>query len=375
MKREFWLAVVCMGALGPPIAFGQRYARSGESLLSRPSDRSASVYIGGDYTRTSRTESLLATRRDVALLSQDRFEYARRQQRGVRGRTLPVSAVGLSMELGGPRGLPLSNFSQRTGELALISGLSGATDFRLPPPGVGAGGLPTLNAHLYTPRPPRTEFEEFFGLNPGWRPIVSDSRPFTSVATELERQTKERVDRSREAAKALWTAATVERRDPQTGRYPTCADCDVLLSGAAKEFQTVRDLDESDARALVFLTHIALEQDCPSLAGTYLIEAFQRDPTMLQGPPDELARAFGDYDDGRNQSLVLDSQLYRYKDTGLTNPGSVAAQLISAYCAWRLGDASQTRAFADQAVELARQNPESTEFELGFAAALQAALR
>lgn len=372
MRREFWLAVVCLAVASLPQAAGQ-FAGALESLISRPSERSASVYIGGDYTRTSRAEGLLATRRDVALLDQDQFEYSRTRRGHYRGRVLPISEVGLSSELSGPAGWPTSVFADRTGDLALVSGLQAATNFRLPLPGVGAGGLPALNAHIYTPHPPQTEFERFFGLVPAQPPAASSRRPFTSIAAELERQTQERVARAREAGLALLKAATVESRDPQTGRYPNCVECDAKLWRAARTLALVRDLDDADALPLILLTHIALEQESPSLAGTYLMQAFRRNPELFREQPAELAKLFGDFEDN-NRSLVLEAQLHRYKDIGMYNPGSVAAQLVSGYCAWRLGDTSQARAAAGKALELARTNPEEAESALSFATALQAAL-
>lgn len=375
MRRAFWLSAICLIAVNVSPALAERFARSLESLVSRPAERAASVYIGGEYTQTRPLQGLLAARQDVSLLGNSQFEYTRHQQRGVRGRVLSLSTVGLSRELSGPDGVPLSNFAYRSGEIALISGLSDAMDFRLPPPGAGAGGLPTLNAYLYTPQPLRTEFEEIFDLQPKPKPTPDESRRFTSVAEELERQMQERVARTREVAMTLWTRATVERRDLQTGRYPTCEDCDALLSNAAHQFQAVRDLDNTDARPLLFLFHIALEQDRPSLAGTYLIDAFRRDPLMFQEPMDEFANAFGDYDEEQGRSLVLDSQLHRYKDIGRYNPRSVTAQLVGAYCAWQLDEVAHARESVEQALELARQKPEGAEAELGFVAAMQAALR
>ena len=373
MRPSVQLAVVGLLAVltSAPSAFAQR-ARTIDSLVSRPGTRGASTLIGGAYTSSSQVQMLAATRRDVNLLGQDRFLYMRpRGGHGGSSALLPVSQAGLFSPLSGPRGLSLSAMMDRSGDAALISGLAARLNLRLPIPTRGAGGLPALNAFVYTPRPKTSAFERFFDLNPQTAPDAGNQPAIRTIAEELEKQTDETVERALRDGLTLFKAATIERRDALLGQYPNCRDCADDLFRAQQKLQLVRDLDHDSALSCLLLAHVALEQERPTLASSYLIEAYGRDPELLSVNAAAIDEYFGDAAENGGHSAVLEAQMRRYVQLGEFNSHSVMAQLQSAYCAWRLSDPARAAAFAQQAETLARAAAEPYPEAISFADAIR----
>ncbi len=362
------LAVIC------PLAAGQvgGTVHSFEDLISRPSTSGASNLIGGRYTRAGEVDLLRAPKRDVGLLQQDRMSYFRATSRSPRGRVVPSSQLGVFETLAPPRGNPLSLMLTRRESVAEITGLSGAMDFRLPLPGRNEGELPAISASAYTPRPQTTQFQAYFGLRSTTPP--TSTATLTSYYGALNESTDARVRRIAAEGVALFRRGTVERPDPATRRYPTCTDCADLLDQAVRKLRQARDLDSTADLPSILLLHAALEQDRPSLAIVYLTDAFRRNPEVFRNVPEALDTCFGDSEGGQKRSEWLVAQMRRYTHHGDMNPKSVEAQLLQAYCAWRLGDLPRVRSTALTALTLLRDTQASditTAVETNMAIALQ----
>ncbi len=375
---------VCLSALlatallpaGLPSAAAQTANMRRAARISRPSAQGASSVLGGQYTRAGAFRSLEAPRRDVALLGQDQFMYTRTNQRGTeRPSVLSVSQVGLYGNLVGPRGVPLSWAGQRTGGASLLSGLLPANSLNATIPGVRRNYLPALNAHLYTPRVESSRFQDYFGLTPTRPELKPGARTINSVAEQLETQTELRIRRAEQDGLVLFKKATVERRDLRTQRYPNCRDCADNLDESFRLFALVRDLDEEAYLPCLLMVHVALEQERPMLASVYLRDAFQRNQDFFSEKPEALHLYFGDVEEGDGESPTLYSQMRRYARLGELNPSSTEAQLLAAYCAWRIGDTERAREAAELAEELARAagQPDKYAPMLSFARAVQKA--
>lgn len=289
------------------------------------------------------------------------------------------ATAGLHNELTVAGGTSLSWAGNRTGDVALISGLSGTYSLDMAVP-YYIGGLPAINAHLYTPKPEgMTPFAEEFGLTP----VVPAAAGGTAsaglpgaapvswtVAERLASQLDARVQQAEAEGLALFRAATIERRDPRTGGYRNCPDCARQLQWAVQRLTLVRDLNEHSHVASVLLAHASLEREQPTLATLYLLDAYERDPAAFTADPGALNQYFGDTEDGNGESPTLRAQLDRYLRIASLNAASAEACLLSAYCAWRLGDAERMRESAAAAAELARRraadNPEHGERILRF---------
>jgi len=317
--------------------------RAANELISRRTVRSSQSVVGGRTIAAGRIRSLRATQTDNYIAARQTYEYLRSRRTGMDARVLGVSQLGLFRNLAGPSGEPFSSFKDRTGEVASLSGLSQAMSLRVPVPYIGAGGLPTLNAFQYTPRPATTSFEDFFGLSPAPTPQPPDWKPaIPSVAAELDRRTVDRGKRAEQEGVVLFKAGTVETRDARTGRFLTCRDCEESLFQAKQKLLFARDIIGTSYWPCVLLAHIALEEERPTLALAYLIEALERNPQLFIEDPAQLHQYFGDAQGG-GRSAVLEAQLRRYVRIGELNPRSPHAYALGAYCAWRLGDATRLR--------------------------------
>ncbi len=365
------VALLVVTVRGRP-AYAQGFVRGTQELISRRNTSGSSSVVGGGATATGRARSLQATTRRMSLLGRDDFEYMRGTRTAEGGQMLGMGQVGLHNTLSASGGAPLSAFQNRTGELMSLSGLSAAKSLQLPLPGVGAGGLPTLGAAEYTPRPKTTPFEDYFGLTPvppvqppGWQPA------FKSVVAEMERQNAERWRADEREGIALFKAATAEARDPRTGRYPNCRDCELSLLKAKQKLTMARDLGGQTALPCILLTHITLQEERPTLAIVYLREAFERDPNLFSEDAAALNQYFGDAREG-GRSGALDLDMRRYLRTGDSNPRAAEAHVLSAYCAWRLGDTMRLRDEAQKGIDLLAAGPSQAEHWMSFLATLRA---
>ena len=364
------LLVVTVG--GRP-AYAQGFVHGSQELVSHHNTNGSSSLLEGGATATGRARSLQATNRQMSLFGHDDFEYMRGARAGGGGPMLGIAQVGLYNTLSAPAGGPLSAFQNRTGELTSLSGLGAAQNLQLPLPGVGAGGLPTLGAAEYTPRPKTTPFEDYFGLTPVRPAQPKGTQPaFKSVVSEMERQNAERRRTDEREGIALFKAATVEARDARTGRYPNCRDCELSMLKAKQKLALARDLGVQTALPCMLLTHITLQEEQPTLAIVYLREAFERDPNLFSEGAAALNQYFGDAREG-GRSGALDFDMRRYLQTGDANPGAAEAHALSAYCAWRLGDTARLRDEAQKGIDLLAAQPAQAEHWMSFLVTLRAA--
>lgn len=362
--RALQVAVLTTLWLGcAPWASAQVRATSIETLTARPSQEGASQQLGGNYTRAQVLNT--AQRSNTPLLGQsslDFFNIPRRQA----PRSLPVAQVGLSSPLTGAGGYPLS-VGINGADAATISGLIAAQSLNVPVP--GRYGLPSISAFRYGPPSQSTRFERLVGLKPVDTTTISDLR-IQDVPTALAQAMRARIDQSATEALALFKDATRLQPvlDPASNvlRYEDCAVCEERLAAwntrsagdssytppencdsacrrlidmADQALRRVRTSASDNDVACLLLAHLALDQERPLLAGIYLADAYARNPQLFSADPAALATYFGDFQDGRSRHL--ESQMDRYVQVGSMNPNSAEAQLLTAYCAWRRGEAAR----------------------------------
>jgi hypothetical protein len=363
-------ALLAVAAGGRP-ADAQGVARSTSEFVSWRGGNDATSLVGGGTTMAGAARTLQATGRGTSLFGRENLNYMRGNSQYTRMSSLGAGELGLYNTLSLPRGAPLSADKNPRGELASLSGLTAAMSLQLPVAGVGAGGLPLLSAAEYTPRPPTTPFENYFGLTASPLPKSKDWKPvFKSVVGEMERQNAERCRAEEREGVALFRAATVEARDARTGRYPNCRDCELSQLRAKQKLTLVRDLDARAHLPCILLAHITLQQERPTLAIVYLREAFERDPNLFSEGAAALAQYFGDVG-ASGRSVALDADMQRYLRIGELNPGSAEAHVLAAYCAWRLGDTMRLRHETQEGIDLLRADPSREVRWMGFLVALQ----
>lgn len=362
MALRAWLSGAALGALlaGVPAGLGQQ-ARTIENLISRPSARGPSAYLGGRFTTAPDLSPMQVPQRQVATLGERVFEFRPTARPSQYQFGFTPTQLGLREPLtaggAGPRLFGMQTPRTLGGEMPMR---------RL-------GLLPAIDAHVFTPRPETTRFHELVGLTPA---RAAEGAPVRPMAERVEARTQERVERARAEGLALFRNATVEPlvMDPRTGatRYPNCQDCTANLVRAAQKLELVQQLDEGDAVALVLLAHAMLEQGRPMAAGSYLLKAWRRDPELLAEPA-AIDEYFGDVAGAGGRSEYLSAQMRRYVRLGELNPASPLAHAMEAYCAWRLGDRYRLEAAAARAQELAQADPETHGVVLRFTAALLSA--
>ncbi len=347
---------ILAGAAASP-ASAQRRARTLTDLVNRPSLRGPSTQIGGEYTRGDQAP-LSTTRAEPSLMAAPQFTFRGREREGKYSGAMSP-ALGL---------YPTSTRSFFTGatnrEPWATVGLSEPRDLELPLPNVPIGYVPALTASWYTPQPPTTPFQQLSGLRPP--PPKDPPALIPSAPDRLNARTDERLARIRQEALALFRAATKATRE-------RCEDCDVNLSKAVQRLRQVRDLDRSDALAVLLMMHGSLEQERPTRASQELLQAFRRRPQTLFAEARDLDRYFGDVPPDAEPpvySAYLNEQMRRYSRIGTLNKTSAEAFALQAYCAWRLNEPTETRAALAELERLARDAPAAAEELLWFAAAL-----
>ncbi len=377
-RRGLWMAGagLCLAVCLSP-AKGQ-YARKLEGLIDRPSAKSPSEFIGGNYTREG-ARPLGATRGvNVTLMGQTRLP-SRASMRSYRfNQGLSYGQLGLQEDA--EAAMRLSFFDvmssatrNRDGELGLVSGLNRALSLNLPVPNVPIGGVPALSACAYTPCPPTTRFDDLLGLVPG---DLKEAGPVVpGVAERLEARTSDVATWAEREGVALFKGGTQEMRDPQTGRYEKCPDCADKLARAVQRLRMAIDLDPQAALPSLLLAHLSLEQDRPLVASSELMAALRRDPNLLSGEGGSLDRYFGDAEGAGGRSAFLATQMRRYVRMGEYNPSWPVAHALEAYCAWRLGEVGSARAALARVDELAPSADEGeAEMLRNFSATLRAVL-
>lgn len=344
------LAVVAVLAAAPA-AIAQTYARYGDSLYDRPATRAASTTLGGRFTFAP-ARALAAAQRDVSLLGQDPFQFAPQVSARSRDRrrALPVVNFGLNSPLSAPSGFPLSAQFAYTGEIAVLSGVSAEFDIMRPLPSA-TGYLPSASGYLYTPRDEQSLHAQYFGhKEPVDRETVRRPTPreqaqmaaeAVSYSQAVEVRTQRRVAVALRDALNDFRSGTVEMRDPGTGAYPSCTDCDLRMFKALQGLELVQDLDAKNGLAPLLLAHIALERQRPLYATHLFVRAYERDPAVF-GPDHSLHSYYGDVSaDGISPRLDSQMRLYARATEELRSSGAVA--LLEAYCAFRLGDSARAR--------------------------------
>jgi len=354
-----------LGAVAAPA----QYARTLEYLIDRPSlygPSSAVGEIGGRYTRPQFTP-LTTTRQEVALLGQEQFQFRGRRRSERRGTHIPVGALGLQRGLSRPG--PLSFYAGPGQNPTSLAGLAPAMTLYLPDPSVSLAYIPSVTAHLYTPRPATTRFQELFALLP---PQDEPRGPeLESADKRLNARVDTRVEQALQHGLDLFKQATVESPDPRTERYANCVDCPDKLVRAVQQFQMVRIIDQKAGLPLVLMAHGVLEREQPTLAVRYLLEAWKRQPELFTAQAEPIDKYFGDTVPQGGSSAVLQNQLRRYRRIGDLNPEAPEALVLQAYCAWRLGDYGRTRETVE-ALEAAATTEVKVSRELvDFAAALR----
>lgn len=381
MRLGIWLSVgvATVLAASAPLAEAQVGTSGIEDAVSRPGSRGPSTVIGQSHARAGgRVPVLGGMARDVSLLGARQFQpsgWGRSVSRG--SAALQSQRLGLGQLSAPPPGIRIVPESLgRLADTDMLWGLSAAAGMALPVPGMGAERATVIDARAYVGGQKGTAFDTYFGLQPTERAPEPAGRPVVSLADQIEEQTTERVRVAEREGLALFKEASVETRDPRTGRYPNCQDCDDKLVRAVQRLTFVRDLDRQAYLPCVLIAHAALEQECPRTALRSLLQGFQRNPDLFLAAAEALARQFGDGDvTAADHSAYLEAQMRRYVGIGGPNSESVEAWVLEMYCAWRLGDAARARAAAGQVTRLTGQYPERYGDILRFVSAMQAALR
>lgn len=376
MGREYLAPLLAVGLVAASLATSASAqvvrARNVDDMISRPTDRSASQRIGGRFTGAEQN-LMRSPQRNVNLLGRSSETFMRPPGGRSLGRSLPsaVSQLRSPLTTGGVPPWARSTWQQS----ARISGLSQSMLLTRPLPGSHTLSLPALDAYTFTPRHDSDRFHEFFGLKPSGPQLDPNQVPVASIAEQMARRTEARVDSTAEQALELFRKATVERRNPRTGRYPNCRDCADNLAESSRLFRLVRNLDDERYLPSLLMAHAALDQDQPSLATVYLLDAFARDPESFLASARELHTYFGDtaQDADAVTSQVLEAQLRRYSRIGDLNEDEVDAQVLAAYCAWQLDDPGRARESLQRATRLVYEagGIEGSERLLRFVTALE----
>ncbi len=377
-RRHLWkLAIVCVIGACWPTAQAQ-YARTLNSLLSRPSTNSPSLLLGGTYTR-EQVRPLESTRgANVGLFGQRPLPSRTSMRSYGYGQTLGLTQVGHQSDLADFAGASYFDVLSRAmrdrgSEISAISGLTRVTNINLPLPGVGIGGVPALSACAFTPRPETSRFQDLLGL----RPVAPESPgPMApSLAERLAARSNERAALAAQEAATLFKEGTQEAPDPVTDEYRKCLDCASKLGRAMQQLRMANDLDPEAGLPSLLLAHAALAQNRPLLASDALLDALRRDPNVLTGAGQTLDRYFGDVEREGDRSAFLTAQMRRYARLVEYNPNSPPAFAIQAYCAWRLGDMASARAALSKLDEMIPGTDEIEAADLhGFATALRGIL-
>jgi hypothetical protein len=377
-RRHLWIlgAGLSLAAAGSLPAQAQ-YGHTLSSLVNRPTTNSPSQVLGGTYTRAA-TRPLESTRgNNVSMFGQRPLPTRAGMRDYTRNRSLGLTDVGTQTNLadfsaGSYFDVLSRAMRDRSGDISAISGLNQAMSINLPLPGQDIGGVPSLGACAYTPRPATNRFQDLLGLQPPAPEGPCQMAP--SVAERLDARSSELAARATADGAAFFKAGTEELPD-QAGNYQKCPDCPSKLGQAVQVLRMANDLDEQSGLPSLLIAHAALEQNRPLVASSALLDALRRDPHLFTGSGQALDRYFGDVEQEGGRSALLTAQMRRYARLGEKNPTSPPAFALQAYCAWRLGDMVSARDSLDRLDELIPSVDESEAADLhGLASALRRAL-
>ncbi len=377
--------LVLVAGLGAFRAAAQSTGTQSDLSYNRPSDFGPSRYIGGRFTQDAASQIGIA-RRDVGQFAG--FQVGRHfggQAFDTEATSAsPISAPRVGILTTPNRGRQPGFQMQMNSAMAAYSGidlLAGALrqhQRRFLPPmsldtplyGSYRPELPPIDGHLYTPAPePASRFHELTGLVPSVEPRRGPK--LVSMADALEARARQRNADAQEAAVAAFRAATM-----MSVTDPRCGDCHEMVARAASSLDGVQEVDRGAALPALLAAHIALEQGRVVSATRAILDAARRDPTLFVAELTNkrpLASYFGDFDAASGRSAVLQAQMLRYLQAGEVSPQSASAQVLEAYCAFRLGEFARVNGALDRAQKAADQS--SVGILHVFTSALRAAMR
>ena len=348
----FWLA-----ALGVGLAVTEpAQAQMSRARISRPSETTGSAVFGrtgGRYTVQTRVAPLsgrpVGTAGDTGVGgfsphgTRSPSDVTNRQQVGL-GAGVGVGGVGYL----GARNHAAVYRPGASGDTRVrnVTGQTYATDLRVSSAQVGRINMRSgLRTPMMAMTEPSSAFHRTFGLVEA-EPVLDDRPPVTSMSPLITARVDQVVGTLADDALMAFRVATSGAMDQRTGEFARAAH---LLAGA-------RDLRRDDVTPALLGVHAALARDQVSIAVFNLFEATRRAPDLTEAAAG-LASHFGDFDATRRDSANLDTQLRRWVPLGDENPGSVEAQLVSAYCATLLGDRNRARRALDRAETLVADVP------------------
>lgn len=346
MPGGWWLAV----GVGFWLAAGSEARAQGRiprARINRPSSNSASQrlgLLGGLYTRGNRsvlrtTSSTGPGRPTQGVFRPFRFRMGTGNMR-LPALARPGTSSAQNMRIRTPFAM-IRGQRASTGRIAGVSGLNTATRLDVPIGGWVSRDVIRLNIRTpaYARPSEQTEFQALIGLRPPPPPVARASRKIESLGLALKQETERRLkttfERAADAFKA-GTAAECEDRAQKIGR-------------ALRLFYVVRDIDLEGFIAPLLIAHTALEREQTTFAARSIIQAVRRHPMLFREGFD-VGQYYGDRE-------RLEDQMRLYVRSGERNPKSVEAHVLSAYCAWVLGDAGRARAALAEAERVSRGEP------------------
>jgi len=231
-----------------------------------------------------------------------------------------------------------------TAQLEYASGFSYSTSVGMPVEGLpGLNELPWSELPVLPPQPAGGRFHQAFGLRPAERkPAASEAVPSERLWSGVESATKRGVSETQEQAFELYREATsAAAQTPE--HHQKIRRAERLLASACA-------LDAEAHVPHLLMAHAALDQGHRSVALQHLIVATARRPEILRERPD-LASHFGDFQTATGRSPYLEAQMRQVLQQA-TSEMTADGHVLSAYCAWALGEAQRARAALDKADEL-----------------------
>lgn len=204
--------------------------------------------------------------------------------------------------------------------LSNASGLAAATRLDAPLTAREPYHMRVPDQPYYAPEPVGTAFHRFFGLTPTEAEAPSETAPFDSLVSILERENEQFLQdvtaRGLEEFKRAMTWDTENR--------------DEALAKACRLLTSARDLDSESYVPSLLLVHVALGKSQMLLALRHLTDAVRRHPTLFVEELD-VASYFGDRES-------LEAQMRVYRRIGDERAEQADGYALQAYCAWVLDD-------------------------------------
>jgi hypothetical protein len=349
----FWLAALLVGAAATePVQ-----AQMSRARISRPSETTGSAVFGrtgGRYTVQTNVEGLRSRQFGTA----NNTGVGGFSPHGTRAPSDTSSRQSLALGAGLSATGSLGYLGARNHLGAFRPGLSGdarvrnitgqtfATDLRVSPAQAARiNMLRGLQTPMMSIDEPGSTFHRVFGLVEAPPEAETTAAP-TALAPLIAAQSEVAVGTLADDALMAFRVSTSGAMEQRTGEFARAGH---LLAGA-------RDMQADEVVPALLGVHAALARDQVSLAVFNLHEATRRAPDLTAALAG-LASHFGDYDAARRDSANLDAQMRRWVQLGDDNPGSVEAQLVSAYCATVLGDRARAQRTLERAETLVADVP------------------